>query len=241
MMHRVRSTDIGNHTEQYMQSRVLVVSTDPQGSTVWWASRVGDALPFDFTQAHDDPASLANLKNLGDQVRIVVVCNQKGGVGKTTATVNLGAVVDSVLPRTGQGGYRYVFIDTPGSIEDEALLNASLDVAHEVIVPMPPEPLAFDPTARTITKVVQPRDIPYRVAINAWDPRDGRADLDDTQAYIDAMGWPRAQSVIRRYKLHTRAAAEGQVVTQYPKNRVAMEAREDFFRLALELGYGGRD
>jgi chromosome partitioning protein len=29
------------------------------------------------------------------------------------------------------------------------------------------------------------------------------------------------------------------VVTQYPRNRTAMEAREDFFRLALEMGYGG--
>jgi chromosome partitioning protein len=46
-------------------------------------------------------------------------------------------------------------------------------------------------------------------------------------------------TVVRRYKIHTRASAEGLVVTQYPKNRVAMEAREDFFRLALELGYGG--
>ena len=46
-------------------------------------------------------------------------------------------------------------------------------------------------------------------------------------------------TVVRRYKLHTRASADGLVVTQYPKNRVAMEAREDFFRLALELGYGG--
>jgi len=29
------------------------------------------------------------------------------------------------------------------------------------------------------------------------------------------------------------------VVTQYPKNRVSMEARQDFYRLALEQGYGG--
>ena len=42
-------------------SPVLVVSTDPQASTVWWADRVGDALPFDFAQVHD-PKELAVLR-----------------------------------------------------------------------------------------------------------------------------------------------------------------------------------
>lgn len=182
-------------------SPVLVVSTDPQASTVWWAERVGDDLPFDFVQAHDDPHQLAKMKRLEQ--------------------------------------YQHVFVDTPGSLENEHLLVAALESADDVIVPMPPEPLAFDPTARTVSQVLEPRRLPYRVIINSWDPRDGHSDLDQTRQYINARHWPHAKVVVRRYKLHTRAAAEGQVVTQYPKNRVAMEAREDFFRLALELGLGG--
>ena len=41
--------------------------------------------------------------------------------------------------------------------------------------------------------------------------------------------------MIRHYKLHARAAAEGVTVVQYAKNRVALEARQDFFKLALEV------
>ncbi|GAB3866309.1 hypothetical protein GCM10029963_78530 [Micromonospora andamanensis] len=61
-------------------------------------------------------------------------------------------------------------------------------------------------------------------------------DLQQTAQFIRRKGWPMCNTVIRRYKLHSRASAEGMVVTQYPRNRVAMEA---FFRLALEMGYGG--
>ncbi|MHC0433521.1 ParA family protein [Streptomyces sp. O3] len=219
-----------------MQSAVYVVSIDPQASTVWWASRIND-LPFDFSQEHETPENLAVLKDTGAQVH--VVANQKGGVGKTTTTLNLGAIVSDTLRGKNQG-LQHIFIDTPGSLQDENLLLEALTYAHDVIVPMPPEGLAFDPTARTIQKVIEPTGLPFQVVVNNWDPRDGTADLEDTKAYIDAQGWPRADSVIRRYKVHTRASVEGRVVTQYPKNRVAMEAREDFFRLALELGYGGR-
>ncbi len=185
---------------------VLVVSTDPQASTVWWADRVGDEhLPFDFVQAHHDPHQLARLRDL-DQ-------------------------------------YTDVFVDTPGSLEQQHILDAVLDNLDgndgEVLVPMPPEPLAFDATTRTIDDVLRHRDLNYRVVVNNWDPRDGRADLEDTYAYVDKQGWPVANVVIRRYKIHTRASIEGQVVTQYPKNRVALEARQDFYRLALELGLGG--
>jgi len=49
--------------ETVEQSPILVVSTDPQASTVWWAECVGAGLPFDFAQADDDPKQLAKLKS----------------------------------------------------------------------------------------------------------------------------------------------------------------------------------
>ncbi len=197
-------------------SPVLALSVDPQGSAVWWASRIND-LPFHIAQAHNDVAGLKNLKNLP--------------------------------------GIKHVFIDTPGWIDldggdgDESgdplgqgpaadVLRAVLDMADQVIVPMETEPLSFDPTARTINKVLRPRGIRHTVVINNWDSRDGKKDLEQTQEFVKLNGWPLANTVIRHYKLHARASADGLVVTEYPLNRVALQAREDFYKLALELTAG---
>lgn len=196
-------------------SPVAAVSVDPQGSAIWWADRIDD-LPFHVVQAHDDIDGLRRLNKLP--------------------------------------GIRHVYVDTPGWIDltntDDAsdplghgpsgdALRAVLEVADHVIVPIETEPLSFDPTARTIRKVLEPRGIPHTVVINNWDPRDGTRDLEETKDFIRANGWPLANTVIRHYKLHTRASADGLVVTEYPANRVALQAREDFYRLALELRIDG--
>lgn len=183
------------------QSPVLVLSTDPQASSVYWSRRMekrGGGIPFDYDQVHD-PAKLPRLRGLP---------------------------------------YRHIFIDTPGSLEDEAILRRVLEEAHDVVLPMEPEALSYDPTRRTIEKVLQPLGLPYRVVVNKWDPRDGEADLKETAIFIKKMGWPMCNTVIRRYKVHARAAAEGLVVTQYTE-RAAERAANDFLSLALELGYGG--
>lgn len=188
-----------------MASPVLAVSTDPQGSAVWWADRV-EKLPFRIAQA-DDPALLRKLRDLP--------------------------------------GVDHVFVDTPGwigsdpgSAENGAtgdVLASLLETTDLAVVPIVPEPLAFDPTARTIEKVLLPRGIPFLVVINQFDARDGTADLEQTQDFIRVKGWPLATTAVRHYKVHARAAASGLVVTEYPLNRTSLQAKADISDLCLEL------
>lgn len=142
----------------------------------------------------------------------------------------------AVAPLKGLPGYRHAFVDVAGTLHSD-MIDAVLDVVGDVIIPMPPEALAFKPTTTTV-KLLEARKIPFLVVLNNWDPRDGTTDLEQTRDFVKAKGWPLARTVIRRYKVHTRAPATGEVVTQYPKGRVALEAREDYFKLALEVGYG---
>ncbi|ULN44691.1 hypothetical protein MI149_29800 (plasmid) [Mycolicibacterium crocinum] len=102
----------------------------------------------------------------------------------------------------------------PGWID----LNASDD---------PADPLGTGPTADALRAVLDVADqviMPIETEpLNSSTPTGGR--------------W--RTPVVRHDTLHSRARADGQVVTEYPVNRVALQAREDFYRFALELSIGG--
>ena len=211
----VRAESLSADLPADAMSPVAAVSIDPQGSAKWWADRV-DSLPFHLVQAHDDPLEwLSQLNNLPGIAEVFV---------DTAGWFDLD-------PETSGDGL--------GDAYSADALRTVLDVTDEALIPMLTAPMCFDPTARTIRKLLDPRGIPYRVFINDWDPRDGEYWLSQTKDFIRAQGWPLAETVVRHYKIHTNSSNEGIVVTQYGTARSAANAASDFYRLAEELSRVG--
>lgn len=232
--------------------------------------------------------------------KIISAVSQKGGVGKTTLTMNFAAVcyetlvqpgpialavakevgdpdspvmvasVDSqgsvnrwakqardnggglpfdhaelrdpdLIPALRELGKQYVFMDTPGSIDNVPTVVRVLEHTDEVIVPITPDFLSWEPTEITIETVIKPMGVPYTVVINNWDPRDGDPSLVAVAEFVMEHGWPLCNTPIRHYKVHSAASRRGTVVTQYDPNRIALQGRQDFTKVALERGWGRRD
>jgi chromosome partitioning protein len=174
----------------------------------------GKPMPVDYAQEHQNPRALKKLKTARQ--------------------------------------YRRIFVDSPGWLEgaerdpaepadEKEILAATLESADLVIVPLIPEAMAFRPTKRTIDEVIKPMGLPFVIVINNWDPRDGAGDLTDTREWAERHGWPVASTVIRRYKLHTTAPEIGRLCTDYPRNRIAIEAHTDYLKLSYELAVRGRN
>ena len=75
----------------------------------------------------------------------------------------------------------------PISVFAAEALRAVLDVADDVIVPIETEPLSFDPTARTINKVIKPRKLPYRVVINEAIDSTKRFGSEHGHTYVNGV------------------------------------------------------
>lgn len=136
--------------------------------------------------------------------------------------------------------YEHIFIDAPGSLARPAVLARAMESTDDVVVPIVLEPLSYGPTERTVLDMIQPRGLPYRIVRNLWETRDGKVDLEITTNWLNDQGFHYTRTVLRKFKMHATASAEGRVCTQYPRGRTATEAQKDFLSLALELGYGGK-
>jgi chromosome partitioning protein len=146
----------------------------------------------------------------------------------------------TLIPKLRDLGKQYVFLDTPGNIDNVPTVVETLRHTDEVIVPITPDFLTWKPAETTIETVVKPFGLPFTVVINHHDPRDGDAGLVAVAQFVMDHGWPLCNTPIRRYKVHATAAERGTVVTQYASNRIALEARSDFTKVALERGWGRR-
>lgn len=224
--------------------------------------------------------------------RVHLVCNGKGGVGKTRIAMNLAATVAYVQnpdrdkptrvavacidrQSTGQfwaqqaesfarktlpfdfyqldtdveairelkasGKYLNIFVDTAGFRGRNKEVEQAAELADDAIVPMNPDGSSLDPTEQIVTGLLIPRQIPYKIVVNDWDPRDGRGHLDDTFAWIDGHGWDRVPSPIRRYRAHASAPEDGLTVPDYVSKTVRANGLEDFLKLAVSLGLGSAE
>ena len=206
-------------------------------------------------------------------MKLVAIANQKGGVGKTTIAMQVGAelsrrhrvlVVDvdrqqstvwwaenvrEQLPVDFAGNqrpkvlgglaelpdYDFVLVDTPGSLEDTAVLETVFDVADYVVVPLTPEPLAVDPTVRTVTRLIEPRHLRHGVLLNRIDPRVPHQ-LERWQQLLDVELWlPRFDAYLRQYKVHADAPVLGELVSSMRHNRRTEGAIWDITAIAREL------
>lgn len=207
----IEAHDVAEHVPS-----VAVVSIDPQATSIEHAEKVrkeGRKVPFRVVNASQN---IDRLRQLRRAKADLVIVDTPGFM--------------PLRPEDEQDDS----IDPLGDGTVGDALRAILDVADDVIVPLEAEGSAFNPTRVTVERVLIPRQIPYGVVINNWDPRDGTADRDRTISLAKRRGWDTYNATVRHYKQHTRGITNGRFCTQYESNHASTKAKQDFVSLALE-------
>ncbi|WP_233290550.1 ParA family protein [Kitasatospora sp. MBT66] len=197
-------------------SPVVAAGTDVQGSLEKWCSAVReDVLPFDYVVTRGKTGILSELVQDPERRRFIV---------------DTPGFMD-VDPDAEWGE------DPLGQSPVADALREVLDLADLAIVPITPSKITWDEAEFTIERVLKPRSIPFLVVINMHDPgKDkGEVQLKKVKAWIDERGYPRVSDPIRRYTIHEHAYENGAVVTEYKMSGTALNAREDFMRVALTM------
>lgn len=131
--------------------------------------------------------------------------------------------------------YDFVLVDTPGSLEDTSVLETVLDAADYAVVPLTPEPLAVEPSMRTIARLIEPRHLRYAVLLNRIDPRIP-SQLRTWQDLLDTTwGVPRFDAYLRQYKAQSDAPVLGELATTLGDNRRTAGTIADVTRIGHEM------
>ncbi|MFH9800474.1 ParA family protein [Streptomyces virginiae] len=195
---------------------VVAAGIDVQGSIEKWCARVREAkLPFDYLVTKGKTGILPLI--LGDPTRRRVIVDTPGFMD-----VDPDAEWDA---------------DPLGDSRTADALRELLDVADLAIVPITPSRITWDEAEFTIERILKPRKIPFLVVVNMHDPSKDKAEkqLDKLKTWIDEREYPRVADPIRRYTIHEHAHENGTLVTEYKMSGTALNAREDFMRVALTM------
>lgn len=197
-------------------SPVVAAGIDVQGTLEKWCAAVREAaLPFDYLVTKSKLGILPAIVNDPERRRVIV---DTPGFLDVDPDAEWGA-------------------DPLGESRTADALREVLEVADLAIVPITPSKITWDECEFTIERILKPRGIPFLVVINMHDPGKDRseAQLDKVKAWIDERNYPRVADPIRRYTIHEHAYENGTLVTEYKMSGTALNAREDFMRVALTM------
>ncbi len=131
------------------------------------ASRVIELLPGDIGPTGRPLPAFPDPKPLTEHgpARIVAICNQKGGVGKTTTTINLGAAL-------AEQGRRLLLVD----FDPQGALSVGLGI----------QPHDIDSTVYNLLmeRDVQARDVLFKTSVEGMDLLPSNIDLSGAEVQL---------------------------------------------------------